>query len=325
MLQKLCKGSENSWTFPLGIVDDWRDSQRGYGLATTGQWLKTPHPLVNAILADDPTFFGTDEKGDLTLDREKANIFLSDARDILSLLSILLFIIPGQPPRAAELLDHKLINGQKDRTVFLGPNHNVWVVTRRSKTETQTQREVFVPLVLPERLRWIFLTYILVVRPVEVDLCAMLHGAERALVQSEYLFAVEGVRVSRHTFSANIRKWFEGDQAVKDMGTRNCRHIFTEVCRLYVGNQQVEALRGQQDIFAEQQMHAPSTAADIYAVEMDHLSGITSDKLHSSKNACMVSNSLLFHSTIYQGLTLFRFRHGGRFLTLGKDLEHGYL
>jgi len=289
MLRNICRGAENEWAFPLGIVDDWRDSERGYGLANAGEWLKSPHPLVAAIMADDPAFFSTDEKACLTFDREKVAMFLSQAKDLLSLLSILLFIIPGQPPRAAEFLDHKLINGQKDRTVFLGPNHNIWIVTRRSKTETQTQKEIFVPLVLPERLRWIYLTYVLIVRPVEVFLCALLHGSERALVQAEFLFSFEGIRTSRYAFSSMLRKWFDIMLNVKEMGTRNFRHIMTEICRLYIGNAFMEALRGRSDIFAEQQIHAPSTATDIYALEMDFLSGISSDKLHSAKKACEVS------------------------------------
>lgn len=290
MLTALCRGSESAWTFPLGFVDDWRKSERGYGLPNAGDWLKTLHPLANAIMTDDPTFFSTDETGQLTIDREKVATFLSSTRELLSLLSILLFIIPGQSPRAAEHLDHKLVNGQKDRTVFLGPNHNIWLVTRRTKTETQTHKEVFVPRVLPKRLRWIFLTYILVVRPVEVQLCALLHGSERALVQNEFLFANEGVRTSRHIFSTELRNWFETGQGVKEMGTRNYRHIMTELCRLFIGNQLLEALRGAQDIFAEQQMHSRRTAEDMYAPEIDHLAGVTSDKLHASIKACTVSS-----------------------------------
>jgi len=289
IIKHICKGSEDSWSFPLGIVDDWRESDRGYSFSNTGDWLRTPHPLIQAIMADDANFFSTDENSRLTFDRAKVADLLSNIRDLLLLLAIILFIIPGQPPRAAEFLDHKLINGHKDRTVFLGPNHTVWIVTRRSKTETQTQKEVFVPLALPERLRWIFLTYILVIRPVEVQLCALLHGPERALIQSEFLFAIEGQRISRKTFSALLREWFESGQGVKEMGTRNARHIFTEICRLFIGNAYVEAFRAERDIFAEQQIHAPSTAADIYAVEIDHLAGISSDKLHASKRACMVS------------------------------------
>lgn len=84
-------------------------------------------------------------------------------------LAVLLHCLPGQPSQASELMDTKIRNSTRPRTCFR-KHGELWFVTRRVKYENQIRKEVFIPTKVPPLLQQLLEYYLLLIRPVEVDL-----------------------------------------------------------------------------------------------------------------------------------------------------------
>lgn len=280
MMESLCRGCQNDWDYPENAYDDWGESKRSFGILSIGKWTYTEGPLLNKLRKIYPDLLKIVD-GQVVLNRGIVMDVMDEATAIRNLLGLLIFFLAGQQCRLAEFLDHKFANSIRDRTIFLGADYRLYFVVRRAKYENKTRKEIFIPTVLPPVLTQLFLSYLLVIRPLEIEFAAFLYNATTAKLYSEFLFVVKGKRMKSCNFSQVIRNWFHSTQSSRyDVGCHKTRQALEEFTRLYLGNEYFAQLEHEGgDIIAQQQIHSQKRARESYGIEAGHLPSLTSDYL----------------------------------------------
>jgi hypothetical protein len=187
------------------------------------------------------------------------------------LLALLAFFTPSQTPRITEFGAHKHTNSTRPRTVFRSQK-DIWLVTRRKKSETLTQKETFLPMKCHPLLSECLEKYLLLIRPVEMQLALQLRGEDAYLLYSEYLWMTNCRRTTPKEMYKFIRKFLK-DECNFSGGVQEYRQIAVEIARVYLGP------RAEVDSRAELDPVANPMFGSANVFEANHLSGMSSDLL----------------------------------------------
>jgi hypothetical protein len=230
------------------------------------------HLMSNAD-GDVPCKMGRDEA--LVWDAAWQLSWMRKAGELNQLMANLHHTVPGQPSRIAELCDFRLRNGLRGRNIFY--NHgDIWLITRRVKPETLVQHEEFIPVKLPPELGQLYKLYLLIIRPVEIDLARRLWGQDAATLYHEYLYVINGVRLLEDQFYVQFKRWTEVYFKCL-LGVRGYRQSVVVVARAYLGTEYELELEEEDDALIKQRGHGAMADRRCYGVQSAYLSTLSSD------------------------------------------------
>ncbi|KAF4617471.1 hypothetical protein D9613_006448 [Agrocybe pediades] len=272
----LTLGFEKKIIDPQDLQDDWSNDEYGYTWLKQHRFLHDDEALFKALLVHPIWRLGTISNQKFTIDSSCAWHYLDKSRQVLNKLFFYTFCTAGQTPRINEFVDYQIENGIRPRH-FFWDNGRLWVATRRTKTETQTRTESFLPMKCHEHLSHLLKIYFLLIRPVETRLVFFMHGQEATQISKQYMWVHGGDRISDDDGYQLISRLTNAYFGV-ELGTREYRHITVAIGRMYLGNE-AEMDDEEMDAIAAQAGHSAGIARSIYAVEAGRLPTMTSDKL----------------------------------------------
>jgi len=227
-------------------------------------------------------FANADIRAQFTNDYDAAaKKFLARAQDLLDRLLVLVHLLSGLPARGTEIGTYRLTNGEDTehpRSVRI--SHGV-VMLRQIYTKTEGllgQGHADICRFLDAEASTLLLSYLAMVRPIEVGLVANLYGkTERAadaearvLTQRSYLFVSEGSRYSDDRIGRVFRNICHG------LGLRVGLAIYRHVARAFTVRLLKLDLRvrGLMAAFDLQSAHGEQTAMLSYARTPDQVASI---------------------------------------------------
>jgi hypothetical protein len=266
-LDSFCYNTDFGLRIPDVVPDDWTETTRGYGWVHNADFLEDPDAFLKALMVDPKLQLAslrTTEDGDVLEFNHGALWQIMDkCAKINCLLALLAFFTPGQTPKITEFGAHKHTNYTR--------------VTRRTKSETLTQKETFLPMKCHPLLSECLEKYLLLIRPVEMQLALQLRGEEAYLLYSEYLWMTNCRRTTPKEMYKFIRKFLKDDCNFSG-GVQEYRQIAVEIARVYLGPR-ANVDPNELDPVANQRGHSANVARRYYAVEANHLPGMSSDLL----------------------------------------------
>ncbi|KAJ3485759.1 hypothetical protein NLJ89_g11871 [Agrocybe chaxingu] len=276
-LDTLCYGGDFGLSIPDNVPDDWTNETRGYSWLSNASFLPEPRPLLKAMLEDPSLRLATlTSEGKLDMNTAAMWEVLGRCASIVSKLEVLTLTSPGQSPRITEFVEHKIANSTRPRTVFRDRG-DLWLATRRTKTENQVSKETFLPIKCHPRLARLLERYLLIVRPLERDLAYCLKGQEAYNLYSEYLW-VKNCRLTTADEFYRSFPVFARDYCGVDVGVREYRQLCVEIGRVYLGSE-FEVKEEDIDVLSAQMGHSARVAQQHYATEVGHLPSMSSDLL----------------------------------------------
>src|ERR1700742_184162 len=278
LLDALCSGFNTSISNLSEVTDNMSNTSHGYS------WLdqvKLPNnmPLLQHLMSDPSLSPATlDSSGQLQWMPSRIIQFINTAAELVDLLAVLNMTVPGQPCRAAELVDHHIQNGLRSRNVFY-VHGSLWIITRRVKSENLTQRETFVPVKLPPELSDLNIAYLLFIRPLEVFFSQVIYDDAAASLYHQYLYVKKGKRLLEDEFYP-IFQIFTFNYFKCKIGVRGYRQMIVTVARAYLGSEYEIDEEEEEDALAAQRCHGVEVDRQLYGVQAQYLNALTQDVMH---------------------------------------------
>jgi len=285
-ISAVCYGSDFGLRTPERVCDDWSNTKRGYSGFMKNTFLPHKLPLLDAILHDEQLQLASSPDGkSLSIDFYKVMKIMEKFEEINRMLSLLTFFLPGQPARGAEFIDYKICNSNRPRCVFLDEQGTIWIVVRRVKWENIAKREVFLPKKCPPELSNLLKMYLLIIRPVEIELSKRIYSTEpggarsAAHNYSTFLWVKNGEKVASNELTKHIATFLEEECGLKG-GVPSFRHISVEMSRIFFPPNYEDILEDNRARdAAKQRGHSYKMVLSGYALEADHLPELASDVL----------------------------------------------
>lgn len=276
LVQNLCGRKDFSIDLPQDFVDNMSDASYGYSWLDAVNCIE-PAALMKHLMSNTegnlPCKMGWDET--LIWDSAWQLSWMRMAGDLNQLLANLHHTVPGQPSRVAELCDFRLRNGLRGRNIFY--NHgDIWLITRRVKSETLVQHEEFIPVKLPPELCTLYKIYLVIIRPVEIDFARRLWGDDAATLYHEYLYVMNGDRLFEDHFYIQFKRW-TGSYFKCAIGVRGYRQAVIVVARAYLGTEYELQLEEEDDALIKQRGHGSLADRRCYGVQSAYLTTLSSD------------------------------------------------
>ena len=258
--------------------DDWADKSYGIGWAGKDTFLDNPRCLLKGLINDPASGFAiTNAHGQIELNVTAMAETLEKCNKLCRNIAFASMCTPGQLPRITEFADYRLLNGLiRDRN-FFRDGDDIWLVNRRTKTETQVGRESFIPTKCYPRLSRLLETYFLVIRPLEKELAYHVYGKESLQIYSEYMWVQGGKKMSARSIYKEFRK-FLGKYCKVDVGIKVYRQLCVEIGRVFLGSE-YEIVEEGLDLLSAQRGHSLRVEQLQYAPEVNHLPAMSSDRL----------------------------------------------
>ncbi|KAF9494560.1 P-loop containing nucleoside triphosphate hydrolase protein [Pleurotus eryngii] len=272
------------YTIPEEFVDDWTNDTRGFSWCTDPAHPNQPHPFAKEhqlleILINDPHLKLFTRGPNNTLIPNPAAILsiLEQCQKINLQLAIYTYLTAGASPRASESVDFKITNGTRDRNVFYHSG-DIWLVTRRVKSEGQKGHEDFIPFKCHPRLSELLKMYLLGIRPMERQLARLVWNEEVGQLYDTQLWIHNKQVIKSDYFSNCLGTMMNTYCQVKDCKVRAWRQLSVAMGRMYLGNTfEVDLEEGS--ILAAQRSHSIQVERVHYAPEEGHLPSLSSDTL----------------------------------------------
>jgi hypothetical protein len=276
LIRYLCRQREFLVDIPRDFVDDMSDNTYGCSWVDS---VKSVDPdalmkhLMSNATGDVPCKLGVDNT--LIWDAAWQMTWMRKAGELNQLMANLHHTVPGQPSRIAELCDFRIRNGLRSRNIFC--NHgDIWLITRRVKSETLVQHEEFIPVKLPPELCQLFTIYLLIIRPVEINFARRLWGQDVATLYHEYLYVMNGARLLEEKFYVQFKEW-TGGYFKCTLGVRGYRQSVITVARAYLGTEYELEVEEEDDALIKQRGHGALADRRCYGVQSRYLSTLSSD------------------------------------------------
>ncbi len=284
LFKELWRNHPFQYSIPEDFVDDWTNDTRGFSWTTDPAHPNAPHPFAKAhqlmeILLNDPhlKLFTRGSNNTLIPNPAAIHTILELCQKINLMLAIYTYLTAGASPRASESVEFKLINGTRDRNVFYH-NGDIWLVTRRVKSEGQKGHEDFIPFKCHPRLSELLKRYILGVRPLERQLARLVWGEEVGQIYDTQLWIHNKQVMKSEYLSNSLGSMMETFCQVQDCKVRAWRQLSVAMGRMYLGNTfEVDLEEGS--ILAAQRSHSIQVERVHYAPEEGHLPSLSSDTL----------------------------------------------
>ena len=258
--------------------DDWANNAFGVGWVKKGTFFDNEKPLFKALISIPSFEFARISHGELKLNVTVLQKMLQRCNNLGLKIVLLCICTPGQPPRISEFVDYRHVNGTVRGCNLFRDGNDIWLVNRRTKTETQVGQETFIPTKCHPRLSRLLEQYFLVIRPLEEELAYHVYKVERSdKLYSEYMWmkgnkqiTVENMRKEVHTFLKEYCK--------VDAGIRVYRQLCVEIGRTFIGSE-YEIDEEESELLAAQRGHSLRVERAQYAPEAHHLPAMSSDRL----------------------------------------------
>lgn len=276
LVRYLCRNKDFKLDIASDFVDNMSDARFGYSWLDSVKCIE-PTALMEHLMSntegDVPCKMGRDET--LIWDAAWQLSWMRKAGELNQLMANLHHTVPGQPSRIAELCDFRLRNGLRGRNIFY--NHgDIWLITRRVKSETLIQHEEFIPVKLPPELCQLYKIYLVIIRPVEIDFARRLWGKDIATLYHEYLYVMNGVRILEDGFYIQFKRWTE-KYFKCNLGVRAYRQSVITVARAYLGTEYELELEEEDDALIKQRGHGALADRRCYGVQSAYLTTLSSD------------------------------------------------
>ncbi|KAH0582235.1 hypothetical protein H2248_011880 [Termitomyces sp. 'cryptogamus'] len=276
LITELCGGTIPTIHIPEEFIDDM--SNMSYGFSWVEVLVKfNEHTLLRQLMLDNSrNLCSLDSEGNIAWNAHFQIAFMKKTARLNELLAMLHHTVPGQPSRISELCDFRIRNGLRGRNIFISHGAD-WFVTRRVKSETLVQREVFVPVKLPPELSTIFHQYLLLIRPVEEIFARNLWSDPVSDLYHEYLYLCLGRRLTEESFYSTFKALAEDFFAVR-IGVRGYRQMIVVVARTYLGSEyELDVEEEESDSLIEQRNHGVAVDRRCYGIQSQYLHTISMD------------------------------------------------
>lgn len=154
---------------------------------------------------------------------------------------------------------------------------DLWVVTRRVKTESIVEKETFLPMKCHPELTALLERYLLIVRPVEAEMINIVEGESQYHVYKEYIWTKRGRRVTPEYMRKSILD-FNTDYCGMAAGIKIYRQIGVQMVKTFLGSE-FEIKQEEMDVLATSAGHSITMARLRYASEVGKLPSMSSDLL----------------------------------------------
>jgi hypothetical protein len=204
LLAKLLRGHNITVTVPADTPDNMAESAWGYSWIHNGTFTE-PHALLHALMHDKEMKLCTvTQHGELVWNPGAMMEWMLTAKELNTSLCVETHCIPGQVSRASELYDGRIINGLCGCNLFR-IHRSTWWVNRRVKSEHLVHHESFIPVKFPPEMEEVLHTYLLVIRPVEIEFARQLWGHDTAALYHEYMWVTMDWHLMEDRFSAELQ------------------------------------------------------------------------------------------------------------------------
>ncbi|KAG6875527.1 hypothetical protein C0992_003478, partial [Termitomyces sp. T32_za158] len=277
IITELCGGTVPTIHIPEDFIDDMSNMAYGFSWVESLARFNDPYTLLQQLMLDASlNLCAVDSDGNLSWNAHIQIAFMKKTARLNELLAMLHHTVPGQPSRIAELCDFRIRNGLRGRNIFISHGAD-WFVTRRVKSETLVQREVFIPVKLPSELSTIFHQYLLFIRPVEIVFARNLWEQKVSDLYSEYLYLGLGSRLLEDVFYVTFKRLTEDFFNVR-IGVRGYRQMIVVVARTYLGSEyELDVEEEESDSLIEQRNHGVSADRRCYGIQSQYLHTISMD------------------------------------------------
>lgn len=283
MLDDLCFQFPLRPEIPEHPQDDWGENRRGYSFVNNHTYIPSDSFWCHLLQSPEAGLTSTSADNKLTFVQPAVDRMLAQDALFQSLLAPLVFT-SSSCARPAEFVDLKIKNSTRPRNLFMhGPDF--WMVTRRMKWENLVGYEVFVPLLFSPPVAPLVLKYLLVHRPAVVRVLRITKGEAVARLYDEYLWVVDGRRVSTDLFSKLLEEFTRTHFKVT-LSSRPHRHLQVEEYRVFL-NSTADVAIDESEISSVSRGHRTSTATDVYSVEEGYLPRLSSDRLLQHRHFCL--------------------------------------
>ncbi|KAJ6579902.1 hypothetical protein B0H10DRAFT_1962675 [Mycena sp. CBHHK59/15] len=235
-------GINSSFVPPPIWKDNWRTTAAGDSfLAHTKLFDGDPLPWLTGLLKS--TTFNLflfrsdgilcyDRNGHPLLNNELVNKIFANDKAFLNHLMVLCFLT-SSGDRGTEFMEYRRVNGLRPRSVFVSWDGELTLSPRRKKTEVITEKESFIPSLVPPEVAQIMKDYLVLIRPV-IDILFRIRSKDgpEAVHQAEFLWASEGKYPSPDEFGG-LLKTFTFDNCGVEIVRRSWRQLITEIMRVY--------------------------------------------------------------------------------------------
>ncbi|KJA17084.1 hypothetical protein HYPSUDRAFT_146917, partial [Hypholoma sublateritium FD-334 SS-4] len=276
-LAALTLGQDQLIQKPGQIEDDWSNETRGYSWVNQGNFVDDKLQLLKAMLLDPSSKLAIIENEDFQFNATQVWKFLHACDVLTEKLALFTLFTAGASPRMTEFVEHKYANSTRGRNLFMDEDQQLWIVNRRTKVETQTKRETFLPKKCHPLLTTFLIKYFTLIRPTECALVDYIKGPQAAIIYSEYMWVKGGTHLSETYFYSLMENFLDKYCNVK-MNSRDYRQVHVEIGRIFLGSE-AEIDEEQVDVLAEQAGHSSKMAQLNYASEVGHLPCMSSDLL----------------------------------------------
>jgi hypothetical protein len=258
--------------------DDWSDKTHGVGWGGKDVFLDNPRCLFKTLVNDPSSEFAlANAQGEIELNIPAMSAKLDRCNKLGQKIARSCLCTPGQLPRISEFADYRLLNGTMRGRNLVRDGDDIWLVNRRTKTETQAGHETFIPTKCYPRLSRLLEQYFLVIRPLEKELAYHVHGKQSSQIYSEYLWVREGKKITPRSMYKEVKDFLK-DYCNVDAGIKVYRQICVEIGRTYIGSE-FEVVEGGLEVLSAQRGHSLRTEQVHYAAEVHHLPAMSSDLL----------------------------------------------
>jgi hypothetical protein len=279
LLMEICLGHDFGFSVPKVVPDDWTSTARQYSCIHNAKFVPDQRGLLQKMLLLPGQRLAFVQENTLKFRPAIIQEFLNKCNNLLLKLALYAFFTAGQTPRVAEFMDHKFANSNRPRTMFFNEN-DLWLVTRRTKTEAKTRKESFIPMKCHPHLMQVMMKYLTIIRPVEQELVQQMSGPEAGELYQEFMWVKSGERMPITDFYKAVKDFNkeQNPELPTDLGSQAYRQIMVEVGRVYLGSE-AQTLEEVDDAIAEQAGHTALTAQIKYAAGVGALPGMSSDQL----------------------------------------------
>jgi hypothetical protein len=277
LVEQLLHGHSISVNIPENTPDNMAESAWGYSWIHNGPFTE-PHALLQALMQDKEMKLCTvTQHGELVWNVAAMMEWMLVAKELNTSLCVETHCVPGQVSRASELCDGRIINGLRGRNLFR-IHGSTWWVNRRVKSEHLVHHESFIPVKFPPEMEEVLHTYLLVIRPVEIEFARHLWGQDSAALYNEYMWVTMGHRLMEERFSRELQafsqKYFDCALSV-----RPYRQIVVALSRTYLGSESEIEEEEDSDALVEQRGHSIEMSRSHYGRRIDRLQCLTDDVL----------------------------------------------
>jgi hypothetical protein len=275
-LKKLLRNHSFTITVPENLADDQTDDIRGRGWLDKGPFTAEPKPLMKVLLEDESQPVAMRHCNSLRWIPGNMVSFMQDASEIIEQLAVLNHIVNAPALRGVEFLDCKIRNSTLQRNYYIDHGKDVFI-TMRTKPDGPRDAVSYIPVYPPPLLQDLNRRYLILVRPVEVELAEKLWGKESAVLYREYFYVFMGSSLYPR-FSAVLSRKLVQYAGIDQVGLHDWRQLSVAIKREFI-RPEYDTENEFDDISDTVSGHTTSTAILNYAVQHGYHPTLTTDRL----------------------------------------------